>query len=96
MLPMSANPDHTTAAFNPERFGRLESDVEYLKRDVGEIKVDLRGLRAEMTAEFKSVRADIRADFLALLRLMIAGFAMVASLMIGLAGLMAHGFRWIG
>jgi hypothetical protein len=71
--------------FNPERFGKLESDVEYIKRDVAELKDQVKELRVEMTAGFKSVRAEARTDFRWLLGLLLA-----------LAGMMAKGFHWIG
>jgi hypothetical protein len=40
-------------AFNPERFGKLESDVEYIKRDVAELKDQVKELRAEARTDFR-------------------------------------------
>ncbi len=61
-------------AFNPERFGKLESDVEYIKRDVAELNDQVKELRAETTAEFKSVRAETTAEFKSLRAEMTAEF----------------------
>lgn len=52
------------------RVARLESDVEFIKRDITELKSDLRAFRAESTedsksvsAEFKLVRSEMSAEF---------------------------------
>jgi hypothetical protein len=66
------------------RLAKIESDVDHIKLDIGEIKTNT-----------KDLREDLRADFRWLLGLMIAGFAALASLMVGLAGLMAKNFHWI-
>jgi hypothetical protein len=42
----------------PPRVARIESDVEYIKRDIGELKTGVAALRAEVTGEFKAVRAE--------------------------------------
>ena len=45
------------------RFGKLESDVDYLKRDVAEIKVDLREMRRETNARFGQLSGEMNARF---------------------------------
>lgn len=77
------------------RVAKLEAAVEYIQRDVAEIKGDvksmdqaLRQFGGEVNGEFKAVRAEARADFVKLFSALI-----VATL--GLAGLMAKGFGWL-
>lgn len=44
-----------------ERVGRLESDVEYIKRDVAEIKVDLKEFKKDVN-EFKKDVGTFREE----------------------------------
>jgi hypothetical protein len=66
------------------RVARLEADVEYIKRDVSEIKTILHG----HAGKFDGLRDRLDRDFRILFGALIA-----ASL--GLAGLMAKGFGWL-
>jgi hypothetical protein len=60
------------------RLARIESDVDYIKRDIGAIKTAV-----------KETNADLRTDF----RLL---FGALMAAVIGLAGIMAKGFHWVG
>ncbi len=86
----------------PSRLARVEAHVEVMRTDIAELKGDAKalrgditGLRGDMTGEFKAVRADMHAEFKFLLRLFIGGFAALGFLMLGLAGMVAHGFGWL-
>lgn len=84
------------------RIARLESDVEYIKRDIAEIRQDAKDFRAEVRESFNLLHADIgsvraelsskteglRAD----IKVLWGGLFAVA---LGLAGLLAKGFHWI-
>lgn len=60
------------------RVAKLEAAMEYVQRDIGEIKTDI-----------KEIRSNARTDFFVTWGSMIAGF-------LGLAGMMAKGFGWLG
>lgn len=62
------------------RIAKLESSVEFMQRDIGEVKTDLKEIRRDIT----SVRTT---DF----RLL---FGAIIAVAIGLAGIMAKGFGW--
>lgn len=84
------------------RVAKLEAAVEHIQRDLADVKADLRAFKGEVGAfrtdvradfkevreEFKSVRSQARTDFLIL-----AG--MIIAVALGLAGLMAKGFKWL-
>ena len=56
------------------RIGRLESDVEFVKRDIAEIKLDLRDSRKERDRHFVFLLSAMCAGFLFLLACFGAGF----------------------
>jgi hypothetical protein len=64
---------------------RLEARIGRLEADVGHIQRDVR----EIKDDLKEIRGDARVDF----RLLFGALIAVA---IGLAGLMARGFGWLG
>lgn len=66
------------------RVAALETHVEHIREDIAEIRVDLREIRSDM----RDMRGDMRTDFRVL-------FGALIALGVGLAGLMAHGFKWI-
>lgn len=84
------------------RVAKLEATAEYILRDVGEIKTDLKSTNAAVAAfaadvnrefkavdgEFKAVRAEAKSDFQKL-------FGALIAVALGLAGIMAKGFHWI-
>ena len=78
------------------RVAKLESDVCQIQSDISDIKTDIREHRQGLVSfskdvkdEFKLVRDEMKADF----RILFGALIFVA---IGLAGLMAKGFGWIG
>ncbi len=56
---------------------------------LSELRGDIQGLRTEMSGEFRSIRDRQDRDF----RLL---FGAVIATALGIAGLMARGFGWIG
>lgn len=77
------------------RVAKLEAAVEYIQRDVTEIRADikvtneaLRKFGEDVNTEFKAIRTEMNSDFRAL-------FAAIIFATLGLAGLMAKGFGWI-
>lgn len=66
------------------RIAKLEVSVDYIQRDISELKTDTRLIREEMT----SLRKDMGADF----RLL---FWTIITVALGLSGLMAKGFGWL-
>lgn len=83
------------------RVAKLEVAVEYIQRDVAEIKRDLKTTNDALVQfgretnvefrgireEFRAVRSEMRADF----RLL---FGAIITVALGLAGLMGKGFGW--
>ncbi|HEE0833639.1 TPA: hypothetical protein R6379_002916 [Klebsiella pneumoniae] len=63
----------------------MESDISYIKRDINDVKDDIKDVRNDI----KDIRKDMKGDF----RLTFGALIAVA---LGLAGLMARGFGWIG
>ena len=57
--------------------GKIESDIEYLKRDVGEIKTDIKESRSEISKNFKTTFAAMIFAVLGLAGLMTKGFGWV-------------------
>lgn len=55
---------------------------------LSELRGDIQGLRTEVAGEFRAVRDRQERDF----RLL---FGVVVTVALGLAGLLAHGFKWI-
>lgn len=87
------------------RVARLEADVEHIKTDIHDIKLDLREIRSEMKSGFDTARSrdenlfrDMKNDFESARNrnekyfLLLLGVLITAVL--GLAGLMAKGFKW--
>lgn len=64
MRGMSATIDEPRQV-NPERLAKLESDVEYIKRDIGEIKGAVTKLVDTLSAEFTAVRGEMATQFTA-------------------------------
>jgi len=71
------------------RVAQLETHVEYIRRDIDSLKEDVRELRGEVKSEFAATRSDMKTDFR-----VVFGALIVTAL--GLAGIMAKGFGWIG
>jgi hypothetical protein len=70
------------------RVAKLEAHVEYIRRDLDDLKTDMREFRGETKASFSGVRTEMKSDFR-----LVFGALIAASL--GLAGLMAKGFGWL-
>lgn len=84
------------------RVAKLESSVEYIQRDISEIKEDMRRHRTENAEEFKNAHQEFKAvrnEIYELRELHHKDFRMVfgalITVAIGLAGLMAKGFGWL-
>ena len=57
-----------------ERLAKLDSDIEYIKRDIGEIKTDVRDLRGHQERDFRVLFGAIIAAGAGLAALMARGF----------------------
>lgn len=56
------------------RVAKLESAVEYIQRDIGEIKIDIRSLRDNARADFRLLFGAIIATAIGLAGMMAKGF----------------------
>lgn len=77
------------------RVAKLEAAVEYILRDVGEMKGELKIMNQavrkfgdDVNVEFKSLRSEAKAD-------LHKTFAALVFVALGLAGIMAKGFGWV-
>ncbi|RXZ36572.1 hypothetical protein D9O50_08660 [Oxalobacteraceae bacterium CAVE-383] len=70
------------------RVAKLESAVEYIQRDLADIKADIRDMKQTSSANIRDMRHASSTDF----RIM---FGALIAVSLGLAGLMAKGFQWI-
>lgn len=66
----------------------VNSTMNYFKEDVRDLKGEVSKLRSDLKEEVGKLREEARMDFRWLLAIMIGGI-------VGLAGLMAHGFHWL-
>jgi len=90
-LPLEPTPSPLHDGGMEARIAKIESHVEYIKRDVADLKSShtrmadaMASFAKDVNAEFKSVREEMRTDF----RWIIGCFA-------GLLAVMAKGFGWI-
>ena len=106
ILPMSANLDENKPRIPERELGKLESDVEYIKRDVADLKFAVIKLADATGAEFKAARAEslalreaMHAEFKAVRGEMKTDFRLVFGALIvvaiGLASLIARSFGWL-
>lgn len=88
------------------RVAKLEATVEYIQRDIAEIKIDLKSMDqalrqfgGDVNVEFRSIRSESKDEFKTVRAEARADFIKLFSALIvatlGLAGLMAKGFGWI-
>ncbi|WP_218261624.1 MULTISPECIES: hypothetical protein [unclassified Pseudomonas] len=70
------------------RVAKLETHVEYIRRDLDSLKEEVVEFRSETKTSVGKVRDNLERDF----RLLFGALIVVA---LGLAGLMAKGFHWI-
>jgi hypothetical protein len=70
------------------RIAKLEVLGEYMARDIAEIKVEQRSMRADFIAEHRRLREIMATDF----RLLFGALVTVA---LGMAGLLAKAFHWL-
>lgn len=69
------------------RVAQLETSVQYTRRGIDSLKDDVREFRGETKAELANIHSVMKVDF----RLLFGSLIAVA---LGLAGMMAKGFRW--
>lgn len=67
-----------------EQVAKLGSDAEYIKRDVGELRTDMR----EIKLEFRELRDRQERDFRIL-------FGAIIATAVGITSILARGFGWI-
>ena len=70
------------------RIAKLEVLGEYMARDIAEIKVEQRSMRADFTAEQRRLHEIMATDFRIL-------FSALITLALGMAGLLAKAFHWL-
>jgi hypothetical protein len=70
------------------RIARLESDVDYIKRDIGELKTEVREI-------IREISRMAYANFLWTISGFVGLFLLLGAGELGLAGLLAHGFGWL-
>ena len=71
------------------RVAKLEAAVEHIQADMAEIRVrPPYAFKAQVHDDFKDLRADMRSDFRWTISVLAGGA-------VGLAGLMAKGFKWL-
>lgn len=70
------------------RVAKLESHVEYIRRDIDALRIDLGEFRTETKTATGKIRDNLERDF----RLLFSCLIIVS---LGLAGLMAKGFHWL-
>ena len=70
------------------RVARLEVGVDYLQREMRDVKSEMRDMKRELRGDIVALSDKQEKDF----RLL---FAMNAATTLGLAGLMAKGFGWL-
>lgn len=81
--PPAAVPPLTTGGGGGTSDG-MEARIARLESDVGHISESI----AEVKADVRELRGDLKSDFRIL-------FGALITVAIGLAGLMAHGFKWL-
>jgi hypothetical protein len=77
------------------RIARLESDVQHVCADTGEIKADVRDLRAKLDALRDAFNAKIGSLRDSLTKAMIWALVLYIALAATLLGVLARGFHWL-
>jgi hypothetical protein len=67
-----------------DRVAKLEAGMEFVQRELTELKTDVREVRSDL----KGIRTDMNTDFRVL-------FGALIAIAVGLAGIMAKGFHWL-
>jgi hypothetical protein len=57
-----------------ERLAKLDSDIDYIKRDIGDLKTDVREIRSHQERDFRLLFGAILAAGAGLAALMARGF----------------------
>jgi hypothetical protein len=70
------------------RVSKLETHIEYVRRDIGDLRVEFREHRQEARTDFREHRKEARTDF----RLL---FGALITTALGLAAMMGKGFGWL-
>ena len=80
------------------RLAVLEEIAKSTKEVLGDIRVDLRGMREESRSELRGIREELRGDIRGLRSDLRSDFRWLLSLMIAAAAaimvIVAHGFHW--
>ncbi len=66
------------------RLARIVTTMDYVQRDVGDLKTDMRDMRTDM----RDMRSEHRSDFRML-------FSAMITMALGLAAMMAKVFNWL-
>lgn len=74
------------------RVAKLESDVNHIMLDIGEIKTDIRSMDNNFKAEIRRLDDKADSNFKWLIGIFLTAFLSAFG---GLAFMMAHGFHWL-
>jgi len=72
----------------------IKAEMRDIRNDIKDIRNEIKDFRKEVKDEFRDVRQDQKTDFRITFGALIAATLGLASLIGGLAAIMAHGFKW--
>ncbi|WP_058912873.1 hypothetical protein [Entomohabitans teleogrylli] len=81
---LSDEPEYTNGSYHEFPAGSTDSRLSRIEADIDHVKSMLRDIKDDA----REVRQDMRSDFKLLFGALIAA-------VLGLAGIMAHGFGWL-
>ncbi|GAL29685.1 hypothetical protein JCM19239_6033 [Vibrio variabilis] len=81
------------------RVAKLESDVEYIKKDIADIKLGMSEMRVELKSDISELRTELKGDIGEIRTHQRSDFKLLFGTLItitlSLAGIMAKGFGWL-